>query len=182
MLKRDWMQPLRWLMLASLVALIAGCASPAAREAMVVKTVGDGSRSSGTVSVTTQGGQDTGAMDSSNISDEDFAKAIEESIVGSGLFADVVHGKAANYRLTVSIIELTKPMFGASFTVTMEAAWVLIKADSGEALLKKSVRSSYTATMGAAFAGVTRLRLAVEGAAKENIRLGLQEIASLKLP
>jgi hypothetical protein len=35
--------------------------------------------------------------------------------------------------------------------------------------------------MGDAFAGVTRLRMAVEGAARENIANGLKEISSLNL-
>jgi hypothetical protein len=45
----------------------------------------------------------------------------------------------------------------------------------------QSIKSSHTATMGQAFAGVTRLRLAVEGAARENIQLGLMAISRLQL-
>ena len=48
-------------------------------------------------------------------------------------------------------------------------------------VMKKTIKSSSTATFGDAAAAVTRIRLAVEGAAKKNIELGLQEISSLSL-
>ncbi len=47
--------------------------------------------------------------------------------------------------------------------------------------MRESIKSSYAATTGDAFAAVTRIRLAVEGAAKNNIRDGLQKIAELPL-
>ena len=45
--------------------------------------------------------------------------------------------------------------------------------------MRKAILSSYTANMSDSFAGVTRLRLAVEGAARENIASGLKEISNL---
>jgi hypothetical protein len=44
-----------------------------------------------------------------------------------------------------------------------------------------ALKASYTATMGDAFIAATRLRLATEGAARENIRLGLKKLSQLKL-
>ena len=43
------------------------------------------------------------------------------------------------------------------------------------------MESSFTATTGDAFAGVTRLRIATEGAAQENIRLGIKKLSQLNL-
>lgn len=48
-------------------------------------------------------------------------------------------------------------------------------------MLKNSIRSSHTATFDDSAMAVTRLRLAVEGAARKNIEQGLQEIGALSL-
>lgn len=47
--------------------------------------------------------------------------------------------------------------------------------------MRKSITSSYTASMGDSLVGVTRLRLAVEGAARNNIKQGLEAIAAMNL-
>ena len=163
------------------VAVLAGCAAPANREAMVAPTATITKKHPHSVSVEAKGGADTGAMDSSNISDADLKAAIESSITQSGLFKSVVQGKGGDYDLTVTVTQLTKPMFGASFTVSMEAGWVLTKASDKSIVLRQVVKSSYTASMGDSLVGVTRLRLAVEGAAKSNITQGMQAIAALSL-
>ena len=133
------------------------------------------------VSVEARGGSETGAMDSSNISNEDFKAAIEKSIVQSNLFKSIIQGKGGDYELTVTVSQLSKPIFGASFTVNMEAGWSLTKASDKSVAMRKLIKSSHTATMGEAFAAVTRLRLAVEGAGRNNITQGLQAIAELDL-
>ena len=46
---------------------------------------------------------------------------------------------------------------------------------------QESIASEYTATPGDAFAAVKRLRLATEGAAKNNIAEGLSRISKLSL-
>jgi hypothetical protein len=45
----------------------------------------------------------------------------------------------------------------------------------------KTITSSYTAPFSAAFVGVTRLRLAMEGAARKNIEQAIQDISQLRL-
>ena len=86
-----------------------------------------------------------------------------------------------DYKLSVYMVSMSKPMFGLSFTIDMEMAWSLVNTRTGEAVMKESVKSTYTATVGQALVAVERVRLAVEGAAKENIRLGLEKIAALTL-
>jgi hypothetical protein len=162
------------------VALLAGCAAPASRESMAVPAVAV-KKFPYTVTVDTAGGADTGAMDSSNISNADLKAAIESSISQSGLFKSVIQGKGGDYDLTVTVTQLTKPMFGASFTVSMEAGWVLTKASDKSILLRKVVKASYTGGAFDSLVGVTRLRLAVEGAARNNITQGMQAIAELNL-
>ena len=170
-------------LLAATAIALGGCATgahqenmaaPAAAPIVVTKKVAS------SVQVATSGGAGTGAMDSSNISDADLKAAIETSITRSGLFRSV-GATGTDYQLNVNIIQLTKPTFGASFTVDMEAGWTLVRASDKSVLLRKAIKSSHTATMTDSLVGVTRLRLAVEGAAKKNIDEGLKTISGLPL-
>ena len=63
----------------------------------------------------------------------------------------------------------------------METAWSLTKVSDRLVAMRKSVKSSGTATMSDAFAAVTRLRLAVEAASRNNIEQGIKAIAELNL-
>ena len=60
-------------------------------------------------------------------------------------------------------------MFGLTYTVKMEAGWTLQRADNSTVVWQESIKSEHTATFSDAFAAVTRLRLATEGAARDNI-------------
>lgn len=168
-------------LVVSIVMALSGCASPVSKDAVVAHSIPITKQHQKSVSIKTQGGSETGAMDSSNISNSDLAKAIEESIVENGLFTQVIHGADSDYLLNVTIVNMSKPMFGASFTVSMEAAWSLSEQKTKKVVMRDSIKSSHTATMGQAFVGVTRLRLAVEGAVRENIRLGLTGVSKLQL-
>jgi hypothetical protein len=173
-----------WLTIIGVLLVVgglAGCASSANKDAMVASNVQISKKHDRSVAVRTGGGAETTAMDSSNIADGDLKTAIEESIVQTKLFKTVIQGRDADYDLAVSIVRLEKPVFGLTFTVNLEATWVLIKQSDKSIVMKKSVQSSSTATFSDAAAAVTRLRLAVEGAAKRNIEQGLQAIAELSL-
>lgn len=173
---------IRTLVVTSLAAVfLYGCASSANREAMTAQSLQLNKHHDRSVSVKTAGGSDTGAMDSSNIADEDFRAAIEESIKQSKVFKSLIQGKDSDYELAVSIVQLDKPVFGLTFTVNLEAAWVLMKQSDRSVVMKKTIKSSHSATFSDAAVAVTRLRLAVEGAAKKNIEQGLQEIGGLTL-
>ncbi len=162
-------------------ALVAGCASPANREAMVPPQLVMQKRHAATVTVVTRGGSDTGLADSSNVSDADLKAALESAITRSGVFRSAVAGKGGDYELTVSITQLSKPVVGFAATVDLETAWVLMKSSSKAIVMRKVVKASHTATGRDAIVGVTRLRLAVEGAVRENIRQGLEAIGFLDL-
>jgi hypothetical protein len=120
-------------------------------------------------------------MQGSSISDADLKAAIEDAITQSKVFKNVIQGPNGDYNLSVRVTSLSKPMFGTTFTVDIETAWVLTKTSDKSVVLKKAIKSSGTATMGDAFVGVTRLRLAVENAAKENISEGIKALAGLNL-
>jgi hypothetical protein len=169
------------LILGCLLIVLAGCASPASKEGMVAHNVPVSNKFDKTITVRTQGGSETGVADSSNIDNKDLASAIEQSIIENGLFTQVIHGNDSDYLLSVSIIDISKPMFGASFTVTLEAGWALMEQKTKKVIMKDSIKTSYTATMGQSLIGVKRLRLAVEGTVRENIKQGLLKISELPL-
>jgi hypothetical protein len=168
-------------LVAITVAGLAGCASPAHKENMTAAPLASTKKLPYSVSVDARGGQDTGAMDSSNISNADLKSAIETSITQSNLFKSVVQGKNGDYDLTVTVSQLTKPMFGGAFTVTLETGWSLVRTSDKSVVLRKAVRSQYTAEVSDSLVAVTRLRLAVEGAVRKNITEGLQAVADLPI-
>jgi hypothetical protein len=147
---------------------------------MVPETLRVHSRASKPVSIQVSGGRETDPTTGlPQVSNEVFAEAVRSAIVSAHLFPEVVDGQSAPYRLTVNLISLQQPLIGYRFTVTMEAGWELREVHADRTMWKKGVTSSYAATMGDAFVGATRLRLATEGAARENIRQALEQVGKL---
>lgn len=160
---------------------MTGCASPATREAMSAQNLTLAKKHPYDVSVNTRGGNETSAMDSSNISDADLKAAIESSIAESKLFKSVIQEKGGDYELSVTVTQMSKPIIGASFTVDLETGWSLVKTSDQSVAMRKVIKSSHTATMGDSLLGAARLRMAVEGAARKNIAEGLAAISALDL-
>jgi hypothetical protein len=167
----------RALIIAAAFGLTA-CASPATREGMSLDTPAGKTYPYG-VSVRTQGGTDPDPLSGVTVSDEDLKAAIESSIIQSKLFRSVVQGRTGDYELAVSITQLSKPGFGTSFTVDLDAGWALTRVSDKSVVMRKAVKSSHTATMSDAVVGAVRMRLAVEGAVRDNIAQGLKAIADL---
>jgi hypothetical protein len=160
---------------------MAGCvSSPAKYDSMIPTAFETTGKHSKTVSVSVQGGRETTLTTASQISDEAFMQALVDSITKSQIFY-VDKGKGADYLLTVSLFDLKQPLFGLTYTVKMEAGWTLQRADNGTIVWQESIKSEHTATFGDAVAAVTRLKLATEGAARDNIAKGLAKISQLKL-
>lgn len=71
-------------------------------------------------------------------------------------------------------------MAGFNMTMSLRADWMLARVSDNKVLWHDKILSTYTATVGDAFAGIKRLRLANEGAARKNIEQGLAELAVVK--
>lgn len=164
--------------------MCAGCATAARPEAMTAVLhlpVHQSWQSSSTVSVSVVGGSPTSSIGMSQISDEDFAAALQQSIEQSKLFARVLTDGTGDYRLLAFIAQLDHPFIGTSLTVSMEVDYTLSRNQSTQVVWRKAITSSYTAPFSAAFVAATRLRLAMEGAARKNIEQAMQEISQLRL-
>ena len=164
------------------VAGLAACAAPATPEAMAPRgaIVAAARPLPYTVSVVTRGGSETSTVGSTNVSDADLKAAVESAIRESRAFREVVPD-GGDDRLTVTVVQLSKPSIGFDFTVTMETAWTLVRASDQQVVLRKVVSGTHTASTKDSFVGAKRLQVAVEGAARRNIEQGLAEIAGLGL-
>jgi hypothetical protein len=161
---------------------LGGCASPAVSTAMVATPRASVKSHAGTVSINVTGGSETSKAGASQISDRDFAAALEQSIRESALFAGIASSaEPGTYHLEVAIVRVQQPMFGLNMTVTVETAWTLSRAADKSVLWRRAITTSHTAKAGEAFAGVKRLRLANEGAARENIREAITQMSALSL-
>jgi hypothetical protein len=160
------------------LVLLAGCTSAIQSGALVVPAQTYGKQHSHTVAVTTAGGVDSVLI---RVNDATLAAAIADSLRASKLFSAVVSVGDADYVLNATTVQVDQPMFGGSFTVKTEIAWSLTRKGETKPVWEKLVRSSGTKTMGDAFAGATRMRLATEASTTENIRLAMNEIAALDL-
>jgi len=144
----------------------------ASDTAMVPASFDIAKRHPGTVSVEIVGGSDTGALDKPRISDAAFGRALEASIVKSGVFSGVAHATRGDWMLSVILVRLDQPLLAITATVRMEAGWALRRTDSGSTVWKAVIESGSTET---------GLGPATEGAARNNIAEGLARISRLEM-
>lgn len=164
--------------------LTSGCATPAVWTAMVPETTVNENNHPYSIAIEVTGGRATESTGTPQVSNGAFRQALSETLTKSRLFAQVIEDRVADYRLEVIIFDIEQPPPGNPedrLTVTMEAGWTLTHKDTGEATWQKVIRSNYTASMRAALTYIFRLRLATEGAAKENISAGVTELSGLEL-
>lgn len=152
-----------------IVGFLVSCAAHTTPTHMAATSVQVSGRTSEKVSVFVSGGEPGGLK----ISDEVFAEALRSSIQSSSIFGGV--SDQGPFRLEAFIGTLSQPMMGFSMTVDMKVSYTLRRG--GGTVWQRTISSSHTSTPGEAFVGVTRLRMATEGAARENIRLALQALS-----
>jgi hypothetical protein len=159
----------------------SGCASPAKSTGMTVNDAQIQKHHARSVKISVEGGSSSDPLGFPPVSNEAFAEAVANSIVGSKLFSEVKKGDGGDYLLNIHIFSIEQQPIGFNMTTHMEVGWDLVNAVTGKQVMHKTISSSYTATVGKAFAAVTRVRLATEGAAGKNIKEGIQEISKLDL-
>jgi uncharacterized lipoprotein YajG len=95
------------------LAILAGCATPAAVDQMAVslpvtQTNQIFKNSIGVSAVT--GGKETNAMWTSQVSSDSFRRALEQSLENAGMFSKIASG--GKYQLTADLTRLDQPMVG----------------------------------------------------------------------
>ncbi|HBK91451.1 MAG TPA: hypothetical protein DDZ68_07255 [Parvularcula sp.] len=160
-----------WLFAAASLSL-AACASASKPGAMVAQLTDatiireDSSiRSAFTVGTVT-GGKETSPLWKSNVSSDDFAEALRQSLAGHALLAS----SDGKYVVDAELVQVKQPVLGGfNMTVTSTVKYKVTEAATSTVVLDEEVVNEYTAKMGDAFVGVERLRLANEGSMKGNI-------------
>ncbi|MGQ3891668.1 hypothetical protein [Legionella sp. CNM-4043-24] len=110
------------------------------------------------------------------ISDESFKAALEKSLQSASLFTAKPE---ARYTLSANIVRFERPLIGLDFKSTLLIHYKLNDSLTHNTIYSKTISSSHTATMNDAVVGVTRVKLANEGAARENIRLLIKDLYKL---
>lgn len=114
-----------------------------------------------------QGGNETNPMWTSQISGNDFKEALRESLRNAGFSAS--SSENTRYVLKANLMRIDQPMFGLDMTVTTVVKYILYDKQKNTMIWTQDISAAHTATMGDAFMGMVRLRLANEGSAKKNI-------------
>ena len=176
----------RGLVVAAIVILasaagLGGCASPAASRAMVPETAVVEKTHPYSVNVAVTGGRATEPTGTPQISNEDFAAAIIETLKKAKTFAKVQESNIGNYGLEVIIFNVHHPDSEGAASVTLETGWTLTNRLSGEVVWQAALRSTYTAAADTDITFVGRLKKATEGAAKDTIKQGVTQITRLEL-
>ncbi len=169
------------LALLALTGLLGGCAVPAVSEAMIPETASIEKTHRYSVNVEVTGGRATEPTGTPQSANDAFDEAITETLIKTKTFAKVQNDSFGNYELNVIIFNVQHPSSGGSASVTMETGWTLTNRLTGKIVWQKALRSTYTASADSDITFVGRLKKATEGAAKDNIKQGVTEIARLDL-
>lgn len=122
------------------------------------------------------GGQKTNPAWTSEIDNDAFSGALEESLKSQGLYSE--NGK---YQLEVRMLKVDQPLFGFDLEVTTHIQYILTNVDTGAVVLNDTVIARHTAGIDDAFVAVKRLRLANEGSAQKNIEGLLNKLSELRI-
>lgn len=160
--------------------LLGGCAAPAQHTAMVPVSLQVAKHHQKSVAVTVGGGSETSAAGKSQVSDAELKLAVISAINQTKTFSSVVD-KSGDYILDVAIFSVTQPSMGFSFTVGIEMGWTVKRVDTGAVIWQEAIKSEHTTGATEAFAGVTRLKMATEGAVRNNVAKGITKLSALSL-
>jgi len=165
--------------IAAICVFLFGCASGAKIENMIfqgkIKQY-DANLQSEVEIASVSGGEKTNPAWTSEISNEAFLGAVKESLLKQGLLSE-----SGKYKLQVKMQKVDQPLFGLDMTVTTHVQYVLTDATNSSIIFDEVIIAPYTATVGDAFAGIKRLRLANEGSGKKNIEGLLDKLSELEI-
>ncbi len=169
----------RFLLVGLAALALSACASAAKVENMVASTTAGAPVANSdlveAICVTkVTGGQETNPLWTSEVDDASFRAALEGSLRNNRLAA--TSAERCRYDLEANLLGLAQPIIGFNMTVTSHVNYSVRERQSGNPYFLTTVTAPYTATVGDAFAGVTRLRLANEGSIRSNIQKFIDEL------
>lgn len=161
------------------LSLVVGCASPADMNSMIVGkspterlSLPDVAKGAFTVTKV-GGGEETNPLWTSEVDNASFRGALVRSLDDSGLGGGL---NTAKHEVEANLVSMDQPLFGLDFTVTSTVNYIVRNAKTKAVWMDERINASYTATVGDAFIAITRLKLANEGAIRENLRIFIDEV------
>ena len=169
----------RFLLVGFAALALSACASPAKVENMVVSATAGAPTANPAlieaICVTkVTGGKKTNPLWTSEVDDAGFRAALEGTLRNNRLAAPNADG--CRYDLEANLLSLAQPVIGFNMKVTSHVTYRVLERLSGDPYVVTTITAPYTATVGDAFAGVKRLRLANEGSIRTNIQMFVDEL------
>ncbi len=151
------------------------CLAPACRslsaESITPNVERSGVRHGGFVRVETRG---RGRIDG-----DALAEALRTGLAASGLFEGIVDA-GGSWLLSVAVVDFPDPEWGLDVTAKVTMRWEL-RTSEGEVRWTESITTTHTATPEDTFAVGEREELAVQSATRENLKRGLERLATVDL-
>jgi hypothetical protein len=124
------------------------------------------------------GGKETNPLWVSEVGNQEFKRALRESLRVQQLLAS--NSADGKYGLTVSLEEISHPIFGFDTTAVSSVHYFLRKNKTNRIIFDKRITVSHTATSEDAYEATIRGRVANEGAVRKNINNFLNLLLLLK--
>lgn len=112
------------------------------------------------------GGESTNPLWVSKVDNNGFKLALTNSLNSAGLGAPAAED--CHYPVDVNLLGLSQPSVGFDMTVTSHVNYKVF-GPNGDPFLLATIDAPYTATMGDAFIGTERLKMANEGSIRASI-------------
>lgn len=172
------------LLLVGAVAPMQGCGTPAVTEYMVPPAPvaagrpADASLSDGVAVHAVAGGSKTNPLWGSEVSVGEFRRALLRALKSAGLLS--ADGSSPRYQLDATLLNLEQPKSAQNPKVTCSVRYDLTDAATGKRVFGKTITTPFTAFFSDAPLPVTRLRIANEGAVRNNLGELLDELLTLR--
>jgi len=167
-----------------LITILAGCASsPRVMNMVPVVDNSTFASTNKTLKVSTvYGGEKSDPwIKGSRIDNDSFMQALIQALTNSNLFTKINPADQADLILTPELLSQDQPAMGLNMTATLVVRYTLKNNTDGAKIWQKYIISKFTATVGDAFVGTTRLNKANEGVVRENLKSLIEELAKLEL-
>jgi hypothetical protein len=113
-----------------------------------------------------RGGESTNPLWISKVGNQEFEDALKQSLISHGIYSGEV---GAGFLLMADLQALDQPFIGLDMTVTSTVHYLVRDEASGDHYFEQTINAPFTASIGDAFLGYERIRLANEGSIRENI-------------
>jgi len=164
---------------------LVGCASPAQVDGMAAKNIdvtkaAANTQTKNSISLNkVTGGDETNPLWLSKVSDADFKLALEISLKEALLLSSSVND--SKYLLEVKLIKLAQPLFGLDLKVTATVEYTLKAKSSGQTVYSRIISTPFTATFSDSAMAIKRMRIANEGAVRNNIQQVIDDLLSINI-